>query len=116
MVLLVHVSFELSLAVNTLGDWVVGERLSGWHVVVLVMELYLLSEKSYSPETLAGDLHALEELRANQVQSSAQKHHRHSQIHTQKQHIHTEKIKNHLQDADLKKKKLETDLMRMSMR
>lgn len=39
----------------------------GWRVFVL----YLLSESSYSPETPVGDLHALGELRANQIYFSA---------------------------------------------
>lgn len=76
------VLFELSLAVNTLGDWV-GEG--------VLFVLYLLSERSYSPETPAGDLHALEQPRANQVYFSAQEHHKHAHIQRNQQ-VHTEKL------------------------
>lgn len=72
-----HVSFELSLAVNTLG---VGEGVVG-------VVFYLLSERSYSPETPAGDLHALEQPRANQIHFSAQEHHRNVHMHRNK-HTH----------------------------
>lgn len=59
----------------------------GWRVFVL----YLLSVRSYSPETPGGDLHALEKLRANQIHFSAREHHKRARGHRSK-HMHTEKL------------------------
>lgn len=78
------VSSELSLAVNTLGDWAVAVV-----VVVVVFVLYLLSERSYSPETPAGDLHALEQPRANQVHFSARERNKHAG----NKHAHAENLR-----------------------
>lgn len=50
----------------------------GWRVFVL----YLLCESSYSPETPVGDLHALGELRANQIYFSALHCLARTQLHT----------------------------------
>lgn len=73
----VSVIFEWSLVVNTLGDW------------VGVFVLYTLSERSYSPETPEGDLHALGQLRANQIHLSASEHLKNALVHKNK---HTEKL------------------------
>lgn len=64
--LFMRVSFELSLTVNTQCDWVGG-----------LFVLYLFSQSSYSPETPAADLHALEQQRANQIHFSALEHRAH---------------------------------------
>lgn len=45
--------------------------------------LYLMSKRSYSPVMQAGDLHVLEQLRANQVNFSAQEQPKHIYIHTE---------------------------------
>lgn len=48
-------------------------------------------KRSYSPETPAGDLHALEQPRVNQVHFAAREHHKHAHIHRDK-HMHAEKL------------------------
>lgn len=69
-------------SLSTLGDWAVV-------VVVVVFVLYLLSERSYSPETPAGDLHALEQPRANQVHFSARERNKHAG----NKHAHAENLR-----------------------
>ncbi len=69
----------------------VGVWVGVWVGGSLVFVRYLLSERSYSPETPEGDLHALEQPRANQVHFSAQERHEHAHIHGNKR-THGEKL------------------------
>lgn len=80
-----HVS---CLSLSTL--WVIGQGGGGLGGRSMVFVLYLLSERSYSPERPAGDLHSLKQPRANQVHYSTPESHKHAHIYRNK-HVRAEK-------------------------